>query len=147
MIVPLNRAAVRNRITKHVTVRAGDLVPHEFTPRMHSPSQRSAVQDLLGEVGFARSLLGYTLPDGRIKLIDGRLRAALDPDFEVVVEVLDVTDEEARKLLLSLDPLTQLAGYDPEAVDGLRRLVSTNSEMLSNLWEAISQLGRQSKKT
>jgi hypothetical protein len=63
----------------------------------------------------------------------------------VVVDVLDVNDEEAGKLLLSLDPLSQLANYDPEAVNELRRPVSTNCEMLATLWEAIIQVGRQSR--
>jgi hypothetical protein len=56
------------------------------------------------EVGFARSLLAYELPDGRLKLIDGHLRRDLDPDIDVEVEILDVTDAEARALLLSIDP-------------------------------------------
>jgi len=61
------------------------------------------------EVGFARSLLAYELPDGRLKLIDGHLRRDLDPNMEVEVEILDVTEEEARTLLLSIDPLAALA--------------------------------------
>jgi hypothetical protein len=48
------------------------------------------------------SVLAYELPDGRLKLIDGQLRRDLDPDMELDVEVLDVDDAEARKLLLSL---------------------------------------------
>jgi hypothetical protein len=83
----------------------GDLVPHELSPRVHSQEQREALQALLGELGFARSLLAYELPDGRLKLIDGHLRqGTLDPDEQVTVEILDVSDDEARKLLLSIDP-------------------------------------------
>jgi aldose 1-epimerase len=40
----------------------------------------------------------YELPDGKLKLIDGHLRADLHPDLIVDVEVLDVTDAEARAL-------------------------------------------------
>src|SRR5262249_1262705 len=69
------------------------------------------------EVGFARSLLAFELPDGRLKLIDGHLRRDIDPDMEVDVEVLDVTEEEARKLLLTIDPLAAL----PEQQEQLRR--------------------------
>jgi hypothetical protein len=47
-----------------------------------------------------------------LKLIDGHLRRDLDPDMEVEVEVLDVTEEEARALLLSIDPLAALADWD-----------------------------------
>jgi hypothetical protein len=53
--------------------------------------------------------LAYELPDGRLKLIDGHLRRHFDPNMEVEVENLDVSDEEARALLLSIDPLAELA--------------------------------------
>src|SRR5438132_2734244 len=101
--------AIRNRIKSHRRLRAGDLVPHEFNFRVHPETQRAALAALYREVGFARSLLAYELPDGRLKLIDGHLRRDLDPNMEVDVEVLDVNDEEARTLLLSIDPLAALA--------------------------------------
>src|SRR5919197_880143 len=99
------KSKIRNRIKGHRRVRAGDLVPHELNYRLHPGRQKKALEALYREVGFARSLLAYELPDGRLKLIDGHLRRDLTPDMEVDVEVLDLTDEEARTLLLSLDPL------------------------------------------
>ncbi len=92
------------RIVEHVKVRAGELVPHELNPRRHSAEQKQALADLYDEIGFARSVLAYRLPDGRLKLIDGHLRQSMDPDMVIEVEVLDVNDEEARKLLLSSIP-------------------------------------------
>ena len=74
---------MKNRIKEHRTVRVGDLVPHELNPRVHSQEQREALEALLGEIGFARSLLAYELPDGRLKLIDGHLRQRMDPDMVV----------------------------------------------------------------
>src|SRR6266699_1805866 len=130
---------IRNRIKDHRRVRAGDLVPHEHNWRSHPDFQRDALTDLYAEVGFARSLLAYALPDGRLKLIDGHLRRDLDPNLEVDVEVLDVSDEEARKLLLSIDPLAQLADYDHTTLDRLRELTSTSSDALANLWRAIDE--------
>jgi hypothetical protein len=130
---------VRNRIKAHVRVRAGDLVPHELNPRTHSEAQRAALTALYAEIGFARSLLAYELPDGRLKLIDGHLRQDLAPDMEVEVEVLDVSDAEARALLLSLDPLAQLADYDAAALDRLRSLASTSSDAVANLWASIGR--------
>src|ERR1700680_4313699 len=106
-----NQSAPRNRIVRHVRLRAGDLVAHELNPRLHSEAQRAALAALYDEIGFARSLLAYELPDGRLKLIDGHLRASMDPDHEVDVEILDVDDAEARALLLSIDPLALLADY------------------------------------
>src|SRR5205807_7346646 len=120
----------RNRIKGHRRVRAGDLVPHELNPRLHSEAQRAALAALYEEIGFARSLLAYELPDGRLKLIDGHLRQSMDPDMEVDVEILDVDDAEARALLLSLDPLVLLAGYESDTLARLRELTQTESEAL-----------------
>ena len=134
----MNSPPVRNRIAGHRRVRAGDLVPHEMNPRRHPAAQRAALEALYREVGFARSLLAYPLPDGRLKLIDGHLRQALDPDMEVEVEVLDVTDAEARALLLSLDPLARLAENDAATLAALRRQTATDSEALAALWDAVA---------
>lgn len=127
----------RNRIKEHRRVRAGDLVPHEHNWRRHPAEQRAALEAILSEVGFARSLLVYELPDGRLKLIDGHLRAGLDPDAEVTVEVLDVGDEEARKLLLTIDPLAALADADKDAVAQLQRVTETDQEALEALWRSL----------
>jgi hypothetical protein len=114
-------------------------VPHELNPRHHNDAQRDALRAIYAEVGVARSLLAFELPDGRLKLIDGHLRRDLDRDMEVDVEILDVSDAEARVLLLSLDPLAQLADYDLEALDRLRDQTPTESDALANLWASIAQ--------
>lgn len=128
---------IRNRILHHVRVRAGDLVPHELNPRLHPAVQRKALLDLYQEVGFARSLLAYMLPDGRLKLIDGHLRRDIDPEMLVDVEVLDVSDEEARKLLLSIHPLATLASHDTQRLETLRQLTTSASDELTNLWRSL----------
>jgi hypothetical protein len=135
----MDLSSIRNRIRRHVRVRAGDLVPHELNSRRHPQAQRRALLALYQEVGFARSLLAYELPDGRLKLLDGHLRQGLDPDMLVDVEVLDVGDEEARKLLLSIDPLAALAEHDLGKVDELRRITTSPSDDLTNLWRFIGE--------
>jgi hypothetical protein len=132
-------SSVRNRIVAHRRVRAGDLVPHELNPRTHSEEQRQALADLYREVGFARSLLAYELPDGRLKLIDGHLRQSVGPDMEVDVEVLDVSDAEARALLLSIDPLARLAEYDQDVLAQLRELTDTDSDAVRQLWDTLAE--------
>jgi hypothetical protein len=59
--------------------------------------------------------------------------------MEVEVEVLDVSDAEARALLLSLDPLAQLADYDQTALDRLRAVTSTDSDAIANLWASVGR--------
>ncbi len=137
----------RNRIKGHRRVRAADLVPHELNPRLHSEAQCAALAALYEEVGFARSLLAYELPDGRLKLIDGHLRQSMDPDMEVDVEILDVDDAEARALLLSIDPLARLADYDAGKLDALRAVTDADSDALANLWATISAAGAAVEET
>jgi Asp-tRNA(Asn)/Glu-tRNA(Gln) amidotransferase A subunit family amidase len=76
-------------------------------------------------------------PDDRLKLIDGHLRQSLTPDAEVDVEVLDVTDAEARALLLAIDPLAQLAGYDAATLAALRETAERDSQAVRTLWAAV----------
>jgi hypothetical protein len=129
---------IRNRIVEHIVVRAGDLVPHPLNWRRHPRKQHVALLASYAEVGFARSLLGYRLPDGRIQLIDGHLRRDIDPNMQVTVEVLDVTGEEARQLLLSIDPLAALADTDAAMIQQLNAITESDSEVLNELWRSLA---------
>jgi hypothetical protein len=135
---PLNTPPVRNRIKGHRKVRAGDLMPHEWNYRVHPELQRAALAGIYQEVGFARSLLAYELPDGRLKLIDGHLRRDIDPDMEVDVEVLDVNDEEARQLLLTIDPLASLAEQQEQLRQRLLEITPVDSVELQAGWQAAA---------
>jgi hypothetical protein len=137
--------SIRNRIKGHRRIRAGDLVPHEWNFRTHPELQRRALLAVYDEVGFARSLLAYELPGGRLKLIDGHLRRDLDPNMEVEVEVLDVTEEEARTLLLSIDPLAALAETQTQLHQRLLELTPTSSPDLEAAWQAAAEAALKAK--
>jgi hypothetical protein len=137
---------IRNRIKAHRRVRAGDLLPHELNYRLHPAHQRAALDAIYQEIGFARSLLAYESADGRLKLIDGHLRRDMDPDMDVDVEVLDVNDAEARALLLSIDPLADLAVVQEQIHQRLMQLTPTPSPDLEALWkEAEARIDRALK--
>jgi len=142
----MNAQALKNRIVAHRRVRAAELRPHPRNPRTHSPAQRAALNAVLAEVGLARSVLAYVADADKhlgagapLTLIDGHLRQEELRATEVEVEVLDVTDAEADKLLLTLDPLAQLADYDRQALDRLRQSAETESNDLAALWAAIAE--------
>jgi len=130
---------IRNRIKSHRRVRAGDLVPHEWNFRLHPDDQKAALAAVYHQIGFARSLLAYELPDGRLKLIDGHLRRDIDPDMEVDVEVLDVTDEEARALLLAIDPLAALAQTQEQLHERLLETTPGISPELKAAWQRAAE--------
>ncbi len=73
-----------------------------------------------------------------MKLIDGHLRRDLDPDLEVEVEILDVSDAEARALLLNIDPLASLAENQAQLQERLQSLTPTVSLELRMAWEAAA---------
>ena len=119
-------------------VRAGDLLVHELNFRLHPELQRAALQAIYREVGFARSLLAFEQADGPLKLIDGCVPRDIDPEMEVDVEVLDVNEEEARALLLSIDPLAALAQTQEQLYDRLLEIAPVVSPDLRAAWEAAA---------
>lgn len=130
--------AVRNRVLRLARVRASDLVPHPRNWRAHPEKQAAALRGILAEIGYADALLARELPDGRLQLVDGHLRAETTPDFEVPVLVLDLTEAEADKLLLSLDPLAAMAEANAEALESLLRDVATDDDALRGLYDDLS---------
>ena len=67
-------------------------------------------------------MIAREAPDGSLVLVDGHLRADLDPEVELPVLVVDLTEEEAGEVLASFDPLSAMAQAD---VDALKALVDT----------------------
>ncbi|MFQ3650443.1 MAG: hypothetical protein SNJ75_08930, partial [Gemmataceae bacterium] len=69
------------------------------------------------------------------------------PEMEVDVEVLDVNEQEAHKLLLSLDPLASLAENDAVVLQQLRQQTTTQSDALANLWASLAAAEQQAEQS
>jgi hypothetical protein len=97
---------------------------------------------LLAEIGYADALLVRELPDGTLEIIDGHARAETTPDAMVPVLILDVTEEEADKILLTLDPLAAMAESDSDRVKALLATVHSENPGVQELlrWIAEEQL-------
>lgn len=121
---PAELAGLRDRVVELRRVRAGDLLKNPKNWRRHPKEQAAAMRGLLSEVGYADALLARETPKG-LMLIDGHLRAETTPDFLVPVLVLDVTEEEADKLLATVDPLAAMAETDHANLRGLLETVTT----------------------
>jgi hypothetical protein len=129
------RRYIFDRIKELRRVRAKDLLPNPKNWRRHPKTQVDALRGLLAEVGYADALLARELPDGRLMLIDGHLRAETTPDALVPVLVLDVNEEEADKILLTLDPLAAMAESDSERIKALLATVQTESDAVQELFK------------
>jgi len=128
---------IRDRVVELRRVRAADLVPNPRNWRRHPKVQSDVLKGLLGEIGIADALLARELPDGRLQLIDGHLRAETIPQEQVPVLILDVDETEADKLLLSLDPLAGMAAADNERLDELLASVRFSDPAVEALLEKI----------
>ena len=125
----------RDRIKELRRVRASELLRNPRNWRTHPTAQARALRALLTEIGYADALIARELSDGQLQLIDGHLRAETTPDMEVPVLVLDVTEEEADKLLLTLDPLAAMAETDAERIKALLETVRTDDEAVQELFK------------
>jgi len=124
---------IRDRIKELRRVKARELVKNPKNWRTHPAAQARALGALLTEIGYADALIARELPDGQLQLIDGHLRAETTPNTEVPVLVLDVTAEEADKLLLTLDPLAAMAETDTGRIKALLEAVRTDDEAVQEL--------------
>jgi len=112
--------AIRDRVKSLVRIKGRDLAPNPKNWRRHPKAQRDALKAVLAEVGFAGVALARETDEG-ILLIDGHLRAEVADDQEMPVVILDVTAEEADKILATFDPLTELADEDKKKRKALLR--------------------------
>jgi DNA modification methylase len=128
---------IRNRIVETRTVLARDLVPNPKNWRRHPKAQADALRGVLREIGNADALLARELPDKRLMLVDGHLRADIMPDQRVTVLVLDLNEEEADKLLLTLDPLAAMATADNQRLDELLETVRSEDPAVLALLDEI----------
>ena len=130
---------IRLRPREFAEVRAGDLMAHPLNPRTHPETQLEALQGSLEQFGDVRSLLAYRSAKwGKVVLLDGHARQSLDSERPVMVEILtDVTDEEAEALLLTIDPLAALAGYDEERLEKLRSVRRADNDTLHALHASL----------
>ena len=129
---------IRDRVRELRRVRAGDLRENPKNWRRHPQAQQDAMAGVLREVGFADALLAYDPGDGGLTLVDGHLRAGLDPDMVVPVLILDLNKEEADHLLLTLDPLAAMAQPDQDQLLELLRDTQFADQAVNDMLEMLA---------
>lgn len=125
---------VLNRETKNIKRKFLEADPDN--PRVHNPQQREALAAAFDEIGFVGHVLVRPHPEKRNRyiVVDGHERIDHFKDNQAVpCCVLDVDAAQAKKLLLSYDPLGYLKEIDSEAESALREMVSFESEDLDRM--------------
>jgi hypothetical protein len=130
---------IRDRIKELRRVPADQLQPNPKNWRKHPESQANALRGVLAEVGIASAVLARETPEGGLILIDGHLRTETLHNAEIPVLVLDVTEEEADKILATFDPLGAMAESDADALRALLEEVETGSQELADMLTALAE--------
>jgi ParB-like chromosome segregation protein Spo0J len=130
---------VRDRIREFRRVKASELRPHPRNWRTHPPEQQDALRGVLAEIGYADALIARQLDDGTLELIDGHLRAETTPDVEVPVLIVDLSADEAAKLLVVHDPLAAMAGTNAHLLNELLAEVDTQNEAVRAMLDSLAQ--------
>ena len=108
-------------------VPANTIRPNPWNWRLHPQAQRDALTEIVEEIGFAGALIARETPDG-LELVDGHLRQDMFKDELVPVLIVDMTEEEVRRLLATLDPIGAMAQTDVIALTALLDTLDVSGE-------------------
>lgn len=115
---------LKMRVVGMEWMRASDILPHPENWREHGKDQKEAFATMMDGVGFAGALLAFTLPDGRVMLIDGHLRLDQHSDELLPVVMTDLTEDEAREILATHDPLSTMATINKSRLKAIHSKLS-----------------------
>jgi hypothetical protein len=113
----------RNRLVEFTEIDPEQLLANPNNWRIHPNHQREALASVIDEVGFVDPVI---VQAGTDLVIDGHLRTALaisEGQPTIPIQYVDLDDEEANYVLMSLDPIGSLAVTDKEKLEELRDLV------------------------
>lgn len=132
---------LRNRILEMRTVEPAEIAPNPKNWRKHPKKQREAIRGIFAEIGIAGCVIAYkSQRTGKLTLIDGHERMSTGVALPALI--LDVTDEEADKLLAVYDPIGALGEMDPTMLAELLTTVTGTTkgvqELLGVMAESVS---------
>lgn len=132
----------KNRITRSGMMDPRAIAANPLNWRIHNLRQKAAVKDSLTEVGWVRSIL---INETTGFCVDGHLRVAVaieEAEPLVPVDFLDLTQEEERKILASLDPLGAMAEVDSERLRDLHADLRFSGDTLASAMAELEKMHR-----
>ena len=126
-----------NRIVGHGDEAPQSLIPNPANWRQHSPTQRGSLSEVLAEVGLVQTVIVNRTTGN---LVDGHLRVELaiaqgQPTIPVVF--VELSEDEERIVLSTLDPIGAMATADREKLSDL--LQGIDNPDLGGLLEAVAK--------
>jgi len=128
-----------NRILGHGEESPDNLLAHPANWRIHSKAQQEALGTVLESVGLVQSVI---VNQRRGFVVDGHLRIAMamrTGQKTIPVTYVDLTDEEERIVLASLDSITAMAVPDREKLAELIASVETEEADVLAMLAAVTE--------
>lgn len=132
-------ASIRSRMVGDVVhVDPKTLIPNPLNFRRHPEDQKAVVRGSLTELGWLKTVI-VNRTTGHI--IDGHARVedAIERNQTVPVQYVELSDSEEKIALAVLDPSTEMAVRDDDAVLLLLEQISTEDAALRSLFEQMSK--------
>jgi hypothetical protein len=129
----------RNRIVGHADVPPAELIANPANCRVHPSEQQRALAGALSEVGWVAQCL-VNRRTGH--LVDGHLRVELAVargEPSVPVTYVDLSPDEERLVLASLDPLAAMAEADAAKLEEFLRDLAPADDALAALFEDLAE--------
>lgn len=130
----------RNRIVGHGEQAAISFMANPLNWRIHPKAQREALTGVLSEVGWVQSVI-VNRTTGNV--VDGhaRIEEALKLGDETPVPFIEVelSEEEEKQVLLTLDPISAMAAADKQNLDALLQDVSTASSAVADMLTELAE--------
>lgn len=131
--------AWENRITRSGTADPKELRKNPDNWRTHPKNQAAALEGVLNEVGWIQDVI---VNERTGNMIDGHLRVELAVKHKeptIPVKYVDLSEEEEKKAILTFDPIGAMAEADKALLDGLMKQVSSDSEAVSEMLDALAK--------
>jgi hypothetical protein len=127
-----------NRIVGYGTEAPDQLLANPLNWRTHPAFQQDALTGVLTSVGVVQNVIVNRVTN---RLIDGHLRVTLalrSHQPSIPVTYVELTEEEERLILSTLDPLGALAGQDAALLTGLLAEVQTGDAAVQALLDGLA---------
>jgi hypothetical protein len=131
--------AWRDRIIGYDKCDPTQLLANPFNWRIHPHEQEMALRGILDEVGFVQNII-VNKRTGHV--VDGHLRVATaisKGEKAVPVLYVDLTEDEEKKVLLTIDPVGAMAVMDADKFKELLAEVEFASEDAKKSIEAAAE--------
>lgn len=122
---------------RYATAAPGTLVQHPDNWRIHTELQQRALEGVLDEVGWVQAIV-VNQRSGR--LVDGHLRLTASlrrGEKSVPVLFVDLSDEEERLVLATLDPIGALAQTESAKLESIVEGLEITSDAVDKMLFAL----------